>query len=152
MLTTDDRHAPISATPRATAMVDRQVDEHGPLAIYQSGGCCDGSLPLCVLADELGQGPNDVLLGHVAGVPFFIDAEQYERWGEPEFLLDVASGAPEGFSLGLPDAHFVTLSPARRAKSRSSDQTRDAKKPHRFAFSGSGLTRSAWFLDLVAYR
>ena len=103
-------HTPISATPRATAMVRRLVRKHGPLAIYQSGGCCDGSLPLCLLADELGQGPNDVLLGHVAGVPFYIDAEQYERWGEPEFLLDIAGGAPEGFSLGQRDAHFVTLS------------------------------------------
>jgi len=91
-------------------MVKRLVGEHGPVAIYQSGGCCDGSLPLCLLADELGQGPNDVLLGEVEGVPFYIDAEQYQRWGEPEFLLDVADGAPEGFSLGLPDAHFITLS------------------------------------------
>jgi len=103
-------HAPISATPRAAAMVKRIVAEHGPVAIYQSGGCCDGSLPLCLGADELGQGPRDVLLGEVEGVPFYIDAEQYQRWGEPEFLLDVVSGAPEGFSLGLSDAHFVTLS------------------------------------------
>jgi uncharacterized protein len=103
-------HTPISATPRAAAMVNRIVGEHGPVAIYQSGGCCDGSLPLCLGADELGQGPNDVLLGDVEGVPFYIDAEQYQRWGEPEFLLDVVSGAPEGFSLGLRDAHFVTLS------------------------------------------
>ena len=106
----DIRHTPISATPRAIAMVTHLVHEHGPLAIYQSGGCCDGSLPLCLLAGELGQGPNDVLLGHVAGVPFYIDAEQYDRWGAPEFLLDVASGAPEGFSLGQRDAHFVTRS------------------------------------------
>jgi uncharacterized protein (DUF779 family) len=110
MPTTDVRHGPITATPRATSMVKRLVGEHGPLAIYQSAGCCDGSLPLCLLADELGQGPNDVLLGHVGGIPFYIDAEQYQRWGEPEFLLDVAAGAPEGFSFGLPDAHFVTLS------------------------------------------
>ena len=110
MHTADIGHTSVTATPRATAMVERLVREHGPLAIYQSGGCCDGSLPLCLLADELGQGPNDVLLGHVAGVPFYIDAEQFRRWGEPEFLLDVATGAPEGFSLGLPDTHFVTLS------------------------------------------
>lgn len=111
----DSCHTPISATPRATAMVQRLLREHGPLAIYQSGGCCDGSLPLCLLADELGQGPNDVLLGRVAGVPFYIDAEQYERWGCPKFLLDAASGAPEGFSLGERDAHFVTLSLAGEA-------------------------------------
>jgi uncharacterized protein len=103
-------HTPFTATPRAMAMVKRLVREHGPVAIYQSGGCCDGSLPLCLLADELGQGPNDVLLGEVESVPFYIDADQYQRWGEPEFLLDVVSGAPEGFSLGLPDAHFITLS------------------------------------------
>jgi len=109
-LTASESHTPLRATPRATAMVKRLVREHGPLAIYQSGGCCDGSLPLCLLADELGQGPNDVQLGEVDGVPFYIDAEQYQRWGEPEFLLDVVSGAPEGFSLGLPDAHFVTVS------------------------------------------
>ena len=109
-LTANREHTPLTATPRAAAMVERLVREHGPVAIYQSGGCCDGSLPLCLLADELGQGPNDVRLGEVEGAPFYIDAEQYQRWGEPEFLLDVVSGAPEGFSLGLPDAHFVTLS------------------------------------------
>ena len=118
MLTTDDvirlaaraDHTPFTASAQATAMVRQIVREHGPVAIYQSGGCCDGSLPLCLLADELGQGPNDLQLGEVEGVPFYIDAEQYERWGEPEFLLDVVSGAPEGFSLGLRDAHFVTHS------------------------------------------
>ena len=104
-----DRTA-FTASAQATAMVRQIVREHGPVAIYQSGGCCDGSLPLCLLADELGQGPNDLRLGDVEGVPFYIDAERYERWGEPEFLLDVASGAPEGFSLGLRDAHFVTNS------------------------------------------
>jgi uncharacterized protein (DUF779 family) len=118
MLTTDDvirltrtpGHIPFTATPRATAMVKRLVRDHGPIAIHQSGGCCDGSLPLCVGVAELGQGANDLLLGEVDGVPFYIDAEQYQRWGKPEFLLDVATGAPEGFSLGLPDAHLVTLS------------------------------------------
>ena len=109
-LTATEDHTPFTASARATAMIKQIVREHGSVEIYQSGGCCDGSLPLCLLADELGQGPNDVQLGEVEGVPFYIDAEQYERWGEPEFLLDVAGGAPEGFSLGLPDAHFVTHS------------------------------------------
>jgi uncharacterized protein (DUF779 family) len=99
---------PLSATTRATALVRRLVCEHGPLVIYQSGGCCDGSLPLCLLAGELAPSSNDVLLGRVAGTPFYIDGEQYERWGEPEFLLDVADGAPEGFSLGGSDSHFVS--------------------------------------------
>lgn len=105
----------ITATPQATAMLSQLVLTHGPLALFQSGGCCDGSLPLCLLADDLAPGPGDLLLGEVAGVPFYIDAEQFRRWGDPEFLLDVAGGAPEGFSLGLPNAHFVTLSPVCQA-------------------------------------
>ena len=112
----DDQTIAISATPQATAMLRRLVLMHGPLALFQSGGCCDGSLPLCLLADDLAPGPGDLLLGEVAGVPFYIDADQFHRWGGPEFLLDVAGGAPEGFSLGLPDAHFVTLSPFCQAK------------------------------------
>jgi uncharacterized protein len=69
-----------------------------------------------LLADDLAPGPGDVLLGELAGVPFYIDAEQFRRWGDPEFLLDVGPGAPEGFSLGLPDARFVTLSPVCQAR------------------------------------
>ena len=103
-------HTPITATPRAAAIVRQLVRENGPVAIYQSGGCCDGSLPLCLLADELGQGPGDALLGYVEDQPFDIDAEQYDRWNEPEFLLEASDGAPEGFSLGTRDAHFITLS------------------------------------------
>jgi uncharacterized protein len=110
MLSNDDTVS-ITATPEATTVLRRLVLTHGPLAIFQSGGCCDGSLPLCLLADDLAPGPGDVLLGEVAGVPFYIDADQFRRWGDPEFVLDMASGAPEGFSLGLRDAHFVTLSP-----------------------------------------
>lgn len=107
-MSTTEAPIPLSVTPRATAMVRRIARKHGPLAIFQSGGCCDGSLPLCLLAGEMAPSQNDVLLGHVAGAPFYIDREQYERWGEPEFVLDVADGAPEGFSLGERDSHFVS--------------------------------------------
>jgi uncharacterized protein len=100
----------ISVTPSADAMLRHLVRAHGALAIFQSGGCCDGSLPLCLMADDLAPGSSDLLLGDVAGVPFYIDAEQFRRWGEPDFVLDVAAGAPEGFSLGGADAHFVTRS------------------------------------------
>ena len=106
----------ITATPRATAVLRQLLDEHGPLAMFQSGGCCDGSLPLCLLADDMAPGAGDMLLGDVAGVPFYIDADQFHRWREPKFVLDVVSGAPEGFSLGLPDAHFVTRSQVCQAR------------------------------------
>ena len=107
---THEETTSITATPEAMAALRRLVLTHGPLALFQSGGCCDGSLPLCLMADDLAPGPGDLLLGEVAGVPFYIDAEQFHRWGEPDFVLDVVRGAPEGFSLGLPDAHFVTRS------------------------------------------
>jgi uncharacterized protein len=105
-----DEPSLISASPQAAAMLRRLGLAHGPLAIFQSGGCCDGSLPLCLLAGDLAPGPDDLLLGEVVGVPFYVDAEQFRRWGKPQFVLDVAAGAPEGFSLGAPDAHFVTRS------------------------------------------
>jgi uncharacterized protein len=115
-----DETTPVTATAPATAMLTRLVREHGPLALFQSGGCCDGSLPLCLLAADLAPGPGDVLLGEVAGVPFYIDADQFRRWGEPTFVLDVGAGPPEGFSLGLPNAHFVTRSPVCEANAPSS--------------------------------
>ena len=112
-----ETRAGVDATPEAVELIKRLVREHGPLALFQSGGCCDGSTPICVLAAELPPGPHDRCLGEVAGVPFYIDDEQDRRWGEPAFVLDVGAGAPEGFSLGLADAHLVTHSgPARAAE------------------------------------
>jgi uncharacterized protein (DUF779 family) len=99
-MATHDETTIITATPEAVAALERLVVAHGPLALFQSGGCCDGSLPLCL----------------VAGVPFYIDAEQFHRWGDPAFVLDVTRGAPEGFSLGPPDAHFITRSAACQAR------------------------------------
>jgi uncharacterized protein (DUF779 family) len=103
----------ITATWAALAAVTRLSAVHGPLAFFQSGGCCDGSSPICVEQGELPASPQDLLLGHVGDAPFYIDAEQYERWGRPDFEIDMAGGAPEGFSLGLPAAHFVARSAGR---------------------------------------
>jgi uncharacterized protein (DUF779 family) len=98
----------ISATPAAIAAIERLKARHGALRFVQSGGCCDGSSPMCLLADELLIGSGDLLLGEVAGVPFHIDSEQYERWRRPRFVVDVAPGRGESFSLeGADDVHFV---------------------------------------------
>jgi hypothetical protein len=104
--------ANLTATPAAIEMVERLTTEHGPLAIFQSGGCCDGSSPICLEDGELPPGVNDLRLGEIASAPFYVDSEQYERWGRPSFLLDVGPGPAQGFSLSLPDAHLVTRSPA----------------------------------------
>jgi uncharacterized protein (DUF779 family) len=102
----------IVATDAARAELRRLVAAHGPVMLFQSGGCCDGSLPLCLPDGELLIGPNDLLLGSIDGCPVYISAEQDARWNEPAFVLDIADGAPEGFSLGGSHCHFVTRTPA----------------------------------------
>jgi uncharacterized protein (DUF779 family) len=101
--------ARVTATPEALDVIERLRAAHGPLALFQSGGCCEGSCPICLADGELPPGPHDVLLGTIGGAPFYIDTEQYERWGVPRFSIDVRPGAAEGFSLeGLEGVHFVT--------------------------------------------
>ena len=76
------------------------------------GGCCDGSSPMCFPDGELLLGPNDLLLGEVDGTPFYVDAELYQRWNRPAFVLDVAPGAGSGLSLeGAHDLHFRVTAP-----------------------------------------
>jgi len=103
--------ANLTATPAAQALIEQLTEAHGPLAIFQSGGCCDGTSPICLRDGELPQAPGDLLLGEIAGAPFYVDCEQYERWGRPDFMIDVGAGAAQGFSLSLPDAHLVTRPP-----------------------------------------
>ena len=80
--------------------------------LHQSGGCCDGSSPMCLLEAELPPGPADVLIGEFEGTPFYIDADQDARWKHPEFLIDVAPGAATSLSLeGSAGVHFVARSP-----------------------------------------
>ncbi|HYB23542.1 MAG TPA: DUF779 domain-containing protein [Solirubrobacteraceae bacterium] len=101
----------MTATVAALELIERLTAEHGPLAFHQSGGCCDGSSPMCLLRGELPPSRYDVELGELAGAPFYIDSELYERWGRPEFVIDVAPGAGEGFSLeGAQGVHFVARS------------------------------------------
>jgi uncharacterized protein (DUF779 family) len=102
----------VTATTAALEAIARLQGEHGPLAFFQSGGCCDGSSPICMRDGELPPGAADLLLGAPGGARFYIDADQYERWRRPEFVIDVAAGAAEGFSLTLPDLHFVSRTPA----------------------------------------
>ena len=102
----------VEVTPAALEVIRRLESAHGPLAFFQSGGCCDGSAAICLKDGELPAAPSDVLLGEIGGAPFYIDADQYERWGTPRFLIDVAPGAAEGFSLeGLEGMHFVSRAP-----------------------------------------
>lgn len=98
----------VGATAEALEVIQRLREVHGPLAFFQSGGCCDGSSPMCLTEAEMPPGPGDLLLGRIGGVPFYIDSEQYERWGRPQFLIDVSPGPAESFSLeGGEGVHFL---------------------------------------------
>ena len=109
----DERLAepPVVATPAALNAIARLVAAQGPVMFFQSGGCCDGSLPICFGVGEFVIGDHDVLLGELDGAKFYIDPRQYEVWRHTQLILDVGEGEPEGFSLPAGDGqHFITVS------------------------------------------
>ncbi|MCD8540422.1 MAG: DUF779 domain-containing protein, partial [Leadbetterella sp.] len=75
---------------------------HGPLMFHQSGGCCDGSSPMCFPEGELMINETDVQLGEVAGCPFYMSKDQYEYWKHTHLTLDVTPGRGASFSLEIP--------------------------------------------------
>ena len=98
----------VTATPAALELLERLRAQHGDLVVHLSGGCCDGSSPMCLRASDLPAGPHDQRLGVLAGVPVVIDGDQDARWQRPTFRLDVAPGDAGGFSLeGLEHVHFT---------------------------------------------
>jgi hypothetical protein len=101
----------VVATDEALQAIARLRAGRGPIVFFQSGGCCDGSLPMCFSEGELHIGPRDVLLGEPGGSAFYIDHRQFEVVRHTQLILDVAPGAPEGFSLPAgEDAHFIIRS------------------------------------------
>jgi uncharacterized protein (DUF779 family) len=96
----------------AAAAVIRQLKEgHGELLFHQSGGCCDGSAPMCFAQSEFRLGDNDVLLGEIEGCPFYMSAFQYEYWQHTQLIIDVTKGRGASFSLEIPlGLRFVTRS------------------------------------------
>jgi len=102
----------ILATDAAVAMIDVLRAKHGPLMFHQSGGCCDGSAPMCYPAGEFRVGTQDVLLGQVADdVPVWIGAAQFACWRHTQVTIDVVPGRGAGFSLEGPEGvRFVIRS------------------------------------------
>jgi uncharacterized protein len=94
----------ILATPDALALVDMLTAMHGPLMFHQSGGCCDGSAPMCYPAGEFRVGGQDILLGIIGdGIPVWIGAAQFEYWRHTQVTIDVVPGRGAGFSLEGPE-------------------------------------------------
>ena len=93
----------VAATDAALAKIADLVARFGPLMFHQSGGCCDGSAPMCYPRGELRLSARDVLLGHVGDQPFYMGGDQYELWKHTTLTLDVVPGRGAGFSLEAPD-------------------------------------------------
>ena len=98
-------------TAEAAAMVAKLRTIHGPLMFHQSGGCCDGSAPMCYPAGEFRVGAQDVLMGEIAGCKFYIGADQFEYWRHTQLIIDVVPGRGAGFTLEAPEGvRFLTRS------------------------------------------
>lgn len=102
----------VSATPPALALIDRLRGEHGEILFHQSGGCCEGSAPLCLLKGELVVGAADVLLGEIGGVPFYMGRAQFAFWEHTHLIIDaIPGGGSNAFSLDGPTGlSFITRS------------------------------------------
>ena len=92
----------MDVTERAGGVIEKLSRENGPLMFHQSGGCCDGSQPMCFVKGEFKTGDNDVLLGQVCGYDFFMSRDQYEYWKHTHLTLDVVTGRGSSFSLEIP--------------------------------------------------
>ncbi|MDR5172613.1 DUF779 domain-containing protein [Methylobacillus flagellatus] len=89
----------ITATPSAAALIDELRARHGNLMFHQSGGCCEGSAPMCLQEGEFLLGTSDVKVGEVHGVPFYMNKTQFEYWQHTHLTLDAIPGHGGMFSL-----------------------------------------------------
>lgn len=101
----------VIATEATLQLIERLKETHGPLMFHQSGGCCDGSAPMCYAEGDLLVGDNDVLLGEIGGCPFYMSAAQFEYWQHTQLIIDVVPGRGGMFSLeGSEGVRFHTRS------------------------------------------
>jgi len=99
----------VVATPEARVWIDKLTAQNGTLAFHQSGGCCDGSSPMCFAEGEFKIGASDVKLGAIGDAQFFIAADQYKLWEHTQLIIDVVKGRGASFSLEIPEGvRFLT--------------------------------------------
>ena len=101
----------VVATDDAKAVIARLRDRYGPLMFHQSGGCCDGSSPMCFEEGDFRLGTSDVYLGDIHGCPFYMTRDQFEYWEHMQLTIDVKEGRGASFSLEIPlGVRFVVRS------------------------------------------
>ncbi len=92
----------VLATPEAEQIIDQLRAEHGELMFHQSGGCCDGSQPMCFAKGEFRVGASDVWMGNIHGCDFFMNADQFEYWKHTQLNIEITPGRGSSFSLEIP--------------------------------------------------
>lgn len=101
----------VIATDATLALIEKLKSRHGDLMFHQSGGCCDGSAPMCYPRGEFKTGGGDVLMGDIGGCEFYMGAQQFEYWRHTQLIIDVAPGRGASFSLEIPEGvRFITRS------------------------------------------
>jgi len=101
----------VLVTEAAATVIGKLRGQHGDLLFHQSGGCCDGSSPMCYPLGEFRVGAQDIRLGTIAGCPIYIGAAQFEYWAHTQLIIDVVPGRGGGFSLESPEGvRFLTRS------------------------------------------
>ncbi|KCZ50470.1 DUF779 domain-containing protein [Hyphomonas pacifica] len=97
--TSPDTPERVIARDAARALIAEIRQDHPDILFHQSGGCCDGSSPMCYPVDDFRIGDSDVKLGEIDGVPVYISASQFEAWKHTQLILDVVPGRGGMFSL-----------------------------------------------------
>ncbi|MCM3571124.1 DUF779 domain-containing protein [Neobacillus mesonae] len=101
----------VVATDTALSLIEHMKNIHGSIMLYQSGGCCDGSVPMCYREGDFRIGDSDVYLGSLGSVPFYMHKSQYEYWKHTQLIIDAATGPGAEFSLdSIEEQHFITQS------------------------------------------
>ena len=95
----DQSEPRVVATAAALAFIDEIRLDHPDILFHQSGGCCDGSSPMCYPVSDFRVGETDVKLGEIGGVPVYISASQFEVWKHTQLIIDVVPGRGGMFSL-----------------------------------------------------
>jgi len=92
----------VTASEAAKAVIAQLKEIHGDLMFHQSGGCCDGSSPMCFPKGELLLNEMDVWLGSIEGCDFYMSKDQFEYWKHTRLTVDVVAGRGASFSLEIP--------------------------------------------------
>jgi len=101
----------VSITGRASEVVDQLREQHGELIFHQSGGCCDGSAPMCFQKGDFLLGSRDLCLGEIHGCNFYMAADQFEYFRNMHIMVDITPGRGSSFSLEIPlGLRFMSIS------------------------------------------